>query len=94
MENTPEEFAMVTFSMEELNELRRILKGYSRSLTHRKARGDEVPVDKVELAHILLRNVTDTLLEIETYDIIGDAMVDGTFEEVVKTWQGTTGDHG
>lgn len=94
MDNTPEEFAMVTFSMEELTELRRILKGYTRSLLHRKARGDEVPVDKVELAHALLRNVADTLLEIETYDIIGDSMVDGSFEEVVKSWQGDTGGHG
>ncbi len=39
----------------------------------------------------MLHNVTDTLLEIETYDIIGDAMRDGTFEEVVRSWQGDTG---
>jgi hypothetical protein len=88
MDNTPEEFAMVSFSMEELNELRRILKGYNRSLAHRKARGDEVPAEKVELAHTILGVVIDTLLEIETYDIIGDAMRDGSFEEIVKSWQG------
>lgn len=40
----------------------------------------------------MLHRVNDTLLEIETYDIIGDAMRDGTFEEVVKGWQSTTGE--
>jgi hypothetical protein len=94
MENTPDEFAMVTLSMAELTELRRILNGYTRSILHRKSRGDEVPAEKVELAHSLLRTVSDTLLEIETYDLIGDAMIDGTFEEVVKSWQSATGDHG
>ena len=92
MDNTPEEFAMVSFSMEELNELRRILKGYNRSLAHRKARGDEVPLEKVELAHTILDVVIQTLLEIETYDIIGDSMRDGSFEEVVKNWQNATGE--
>lgn len=90
MEHTPEEFAMVTFSMEELDELRRILKGHCRNLVRREARGDDVPLDKVEFANAMLHRVNDTLLEIETYDIIGDAMRDGTFEEVVKGWQGKT----
>jgi hypothetical protein len=91
MNDEPKELALVAFSMEELNELRRILKGHCRSLANREARGDEVPAIKVELANTMLHNVTDTLLEVETYDIIGDAMRDGTFEEVVRSWQGDTG---
>lgn len=94
MENTPEEYAMVTLSMEELNELHRILRGHCRNLSRKEGRGDEVPVDKVELANAMLHRVSDLLLEIETYDIIGDAMRDGSFEEIVKTWQSATGDHG
>ena len=94
MENTPEEFAMVTFSLDELDELRRILKGHCRNLARREARGDEVPADKVEYANAMLHRVNDTLLEIETYDIIGDAMRDGSFEKIVRSWQGDTGDHG
>jgi hypothetical protein len=94
MENTPEEYAMVTLSMEELNELHRILRGHCRNLSRKEARGDEVPEDKVELANAMLHRVSDLLLEIETYDIIGDAMRDGSFEKVVKSWQGDTGDHG
>lgn len=94
MENTPEEFAMVTFSLDELDELRRILKGHCRNLARREARGDEVPADKVEYATSMLHRVNDTLLEIETYDIIGDAMRDGSFEKIVRSWQGDTGDHG
>jgi hypothetical protein len=42
----------------------------------------------------MLHRVSALLLEIETYDIIGDAMRDGSFEKVVKSWQGDTGDHG
>ena len=92
MDNTPEEFAMVTLSMEELNELHRILRGHCRNLSRKEARGDEVPAGKAELANAMLHRISDLLLEIETYDIIGDAMRDGSFEEIVKNWQNATGE--
>lgn len=86
------ELALVPFSMEEMRELRRILKGHCRSLANREARGDEVPQRKVEMANAMLHTVTDILLEVETYDIIGDTMRDGTFEEVVKGWGNSIGE--
>ena len=92
MQDTPEEFAMVTFSMEELNELRRILRGHCRSLVNKEARGDNVPAHKIELANTMLHTVSETLLEIETYDIIGESLRDGTLEETVIGWKNSIGD--
>jgi hypothetical protein len=94
MENTPEEFAMLAMSMNELRELRRIVRGHCRSLTHREARGDEVPRHKIDMANSLLDNVNEAILEVEMYDIVGDSMIDGTFELVMENWQDPTGDHG
>lgn len=88
------ETALVQFTMPQLEALERLLRGQARMLAMRNARGDEVPADRVEMTNQLLHVVVDTRLEIETYDIIGDVMRDGTFEEVVETWQSATGDHG
>lgn len=63
-------------------------------LAIKTARGDEVSAERVEMTNQLLNVVMDTRLTIETYDIIGDVMRDGTFEEIVETWQSATGDHG
>jgi len=92
MQDTPEEFAMVTFSMEELNELRRILRGHCRSLANKKGRGDNVPAHKIELANTMLHTVSETLLEIEKYEIICESLRDGTLEETVIGWKNAIGD--
>lgn len=55
-------------------------------LAVKKGKGDVVSADKIVMVNDLLHIVSETLLEIETYDIIGDVLVDGTFEEYLTSW--------
>jgi hypothetical protein len=94
MSEHPKESALVLFTMPQLEALEKLLRGQARMLAIKTARGDEVSAERVEMTNQLLNVVMDTRLTIETYDIIGDVMRDGTFEEIVETWQSATGDHG
>lgn len=94
MSEHPKESALVLFTMPQLEALEKLLRGQARMLAIKNAKGDEVSAERVEMTNQLLNVVMDTRLTIETYDIIGDVMRDGTFEEIVETWQSATGDHG
>ena len=90
MELNPNHSALVNFTMPQLGALEKVLRGHARMLAVKHGRGDEISEEKMDMVNDLLHIVSSTLLEIETYDIIGDAMTDGTFEEIIKGWQDTT----
>lgn len=92
--NEPEQHVSVELSMKQALALEKMLRGHARMLIHKSSRGDDVPESRIDMANSLLVSVFNSIIDLETLGILGDAMSDGTFEEVVGTWQEATGDHG
>jgi hypothetical protein len=81
----------LNLSLSQMKELQKILKGHSRSLNNRAERGFEVPSERIANIETMLTEVSNTLLDIELFDIVGDSLCDDSVEKILETWRNSHG---
>lgn len=77
----------VDFSLSQMKELKKILRGHSHSVHNRIERGVEVPPSRVVLIEQMLSEVSETLLDVEMYSILGTSLCDDSVEETLNSWR-------
>jgi hypothetical protein len=81
----------MNLSLSQMKELQKILKGHSRSINNRIERGFEAPASRIANIEQMLTEVSNLLLDIEVFDIVGESLFGDSLEEMLETWRNSHG---